>query len=199
MPGSVPRIFFALVALALLTASPLAGQSERRVPTVDDLLNVKSAGGARISPDGKWVAYTVTETNFKTDAYVTQIWLADAATGRTLQLTRGEKSSGGPRWSPDGEWLAFTSDRVGDRNQLFAIRPGGGEAVQLTKSETPVGGFTWSEDGKRIAYLATEPVPQAMKDRKEHLGDFEVVRREYTHLHNWTLDVAEALAAPVVG
>ncbi|MCA1613293.1 MAG: S9 family peptidase [Acidobacteria bacterium] len=199
MFGSLPRKLCALVTLAVLAAASAAGQGARRVPTVDDLLGVKSAGAARISPDGQRVAYTVTETNFKADAYVTQIWLADAATGRTLQLTRGEKSSANPRWSPDGEWLAFTSDRVGDRNQIFAIRPGGGEAVQLTKSETPVGGFTWSEDGRRIAYLATEPVPQALKDRKEHLGDFEVVRREYAHLHIWTLYLSEALAAPVVG
>lgn len=199
MLGSLTRNVCALAALVLLSAAPSAGQGTRRVPSVDDLLNLKSAGGARISPDGKWVAYTVTETNFKTDAYVTQIWLADAATGRALQLTRGEKSASNPRWSPDGEWLAFTSDRVGDRNQLFAIRAAGGEAVQLTKSETPVGGFAWSEDGGRIAYLAAEPPPQAMKDRKEHLGDFEVVRREYTHLHIWTLYLAEALNAPVVG
>lgn len=199
MFGGLTRNVCALAALVVLSAAPLAGQNARRVPSVDDLLNLKSAGGARISPDGRWVAYTVTETNFKADAYVTQIWLADAATGRALQLTRGEKSAANPRWSPDGEWLAFTSDRAGDRNQLFAIRPAGGEAVQLTKSETPVGGFAWSEDGTRIAYLATEPPPQAMKDRKEHLGDFEVVRREYTHLHIWTLYLAEALNAPVVG
>ena len=154
------------------------------------IADVKSAGGSRISPDGKWVAYTVTETNFKADAYVTQVWLADAATGRALQLTRGEKSSGNPRWSPDGQWLAFTSDRVDNKNQLFAIRPDGGEAVQLTKHETPVAGFSWSEDGKQIGYLATEPPPPAAKERKEHLGDFEVVRREYNHLPLWTLAVA---------
>ena len=187
-------ITFTLSAVLVLNA-----QSTRRAPTVDDLLMIKSAGGARISPDGKWVAYTVSETNFKADAYVTQIWVGESATGRTFQLTRGEKSAGNARWSPDSSWLAFTSDRVGDKNQLFAIQPSGGEAVQLTKSETAVGGFTWSEDGKQIAYLATEPVPQALKDRKEQLGDFEVVRREYTHLHLWTLTVAEAMTAPVVG
>lgn len=177
----------------------LQAQTARRAPTVDDLLMIKSAGGARISPDGKWVAYTVTETNFKTDAYVSQIWVADTATSRTFQLTRGEKSVGNVRWSPDSAWLAFTSDRVGDKNQLFAIQPGGGEAVQLTRSETAVGGFAWTDDGKQIAYLASEPVPQAMKDRKEQLGDFEVVRREYTYQHLWTLNVAEAMTAPVIG
>jgi Tol biopolymer transport system component len=38
-----------------------------------------------------------------------------------------------------------------------------------------------------------------VKDRKEHLGDFEVVRKEYSHAHIWTFDVEEALKAPVTG
>src|SRR5262249_9427617 len=39
----------------------------------------------------------------------------------------------------------------------------------------------------------------AMKDRKEYLGDFVVVRKEYDHVHLWTIDVAEALQAPAAG
>jgi dipeptidyl aminopeptidase/acylaminoacyl peptidase len=35
-----------------------------------------------------------------------------------------------------------------------------------------------------------------MKDRKEHLGDFVVVRKDYTHSHIWTVVVAEALKKP---
>ncbi len=190
---------FALLVTCMFAAGLINAQTTRRAPTIDDLLSIKSAGGPRISPDGKWVAYTVSETNFKTDAYVTQIWVAETATGRTFQLTRGEKSAGNARWSPDSAWLAFTSDRVGDKNQIFVIQPTGGEAIQLTKSETAVGGLIWSDDGKQIAYSASEPVPQAMKDRKEQLGDFEVVRREYTHQHLWTLNVAEAMTAPLVG
>ena len=197
----MPRRFIISALAVILVAASLssAQTSARRVPTVDDLLMLKSASAPRISPDGKWVAYGVSETNFKQDAYVTQLWLANTTTGKSLQLTRGEKSSGNLRWSPDSEWLAFTSDRAGDKNQIFVIRADGGEAVQLTKSETAITNFAWSEDGKQIAYLATEPPPPALKDRKEHLGDFEVVRREYNFVHLWTLDVAEALNAPVVG
>src|SRR2546430_10537987 len=145
----------------------------RHVPTIDELLTIKSVGGAQIAPDGKWVAYTVGYGDFKQDAFVTQVWLAEVGTGRTVQLTRGEKSSSNPKWSPDGQWLAFTSNRLEDKNQIFVINPTGGEAVQLTKSETAISNYAWSEDGRSIAYTATEPVPQVSKDRKEYLGDYE--------------------------
>lgn len=183
-----------LLVLACITAA-----AQSRVPNIEDLMKVKSLGGAQISPDGRWVAYTVTEADFKQDAYVTQVWLVDTETGRSFQVTRGEKSSGNVAWSPDGAWLSFTSSRVGDKNQIFVIRPDGGEALQLTKAENGVGGYTWSRDGTGIAFSAADPTPQAMKDRKEHLGDWEVVRKEYQHSHLWTFEVAEALKGPVTG
>lgn len=198
----IKRSLLLLSIAVLMSASfarALATNPNGRVPTIDDLLMVKSAGGAQISPDGKWVAYTVTETDFKQDAYVSHIWLANTTTGKTFQLTRGEKSAGGAQWSPDGAWLAFTSNRIGDKNQIFVINPEGGEAVQLTKSESSVGGYTWSKDGKQIAFSAPDAPPQTSKDRKEQLGDYEVVRKEYSYTHIYTLDVAEAMKAPVAG
>jgi Tol biopolymer transport system component len=200
-PRHLPALCFSLASLFVTPAVPChAQQAQPRVPTVDDLLMLESAGASRISPDGRWVAYTVTQTNFKDDAFVTQIWVAStSAAAASVQLTRGSKSSGNPQWSPDGKWLAFTSDRVGDRNQIFAIRPDGGEAVQLTRSETPVSNFEWSDDGRTIAYAATEPQTKAAKDHKEQYGDFQVVRNDYTFVHLWTFDVAEALKEPVIG
>ncbi|MGI8783511.1 MAG: S9 family peptidase [Acidobacteriota bacterium] len=195
-----PATFLKLaLVVCLVVSSAMASDNGRRVPTVDDLLKVKSVGGAQISPDGKWVAYGVSQSDFKQDAFVSQIWLVDTATGKNYQLTRGEKSASNPRWSPDGEWLAFTSGRVGDKDQIFLVRADGGEALQLTKSETGVGNYEWSADSKKIAYTTAEAIPQALKDRKEQLGDFEVVRKEYKHSHLWTLDLADALEEPVAG
>ncbi len=189
----------ALVPAPAAAAAPSGADTAKRVPTIEDLMALKSVGGARISPDGTRVAYTVTETDMEQDAYVTQVWLADVASGRTLQLTRGKKSSSGPAWSPDGRWLAFTSSRAEDKSQLFVISPDGGEAVQLTKAETGVGGYAWSADSRTIAFTAADPVSKESKERKEYYGDFDVVRREYTHSHLWTIDVAEALGAPQPG
>jgi dipeptidyl aminopeptidase/acylaminoacyl peptidase len=190
--------FATLIIAILLLSARLAAQTQH-VPTLDDLLTLKSVAGTQISPDGKWVAYTVGYGDFKQDAFVTQIWLANTDTGKSFQLTRGEKSSTSPRWSPDGQWLAFLSNRVEDKNQIFLINPEGGEAQQLTKSETAINSFAWSEDGKMIAYTATEPTAQPMKDRKDYFGDYDVVREGYSYVHLWTFAVADAMNGPVVG
>lgn len=192
------RTLLVLVALAFV-APPVSGDGKPRVPTIDDLLNIDAAGGARISPDGKWVAYTVTHSDFKKNAFLTHLWIAESASGRTYQLTRGDKSVGDPAWSPNSTWLAFTSNRAGDTNQVFAIPPNGGEAVQLTKVETGVGGFRWSPDGKSIAVTAAPSKKEVTTKRKEHLGDFQVVRKEFDYSHLWTIDVAEALKEPQAG
>jgi dipeptidyl aminopeptidase/acylaminoacyl peptidase len=190
------------LVLALSTAFPFAAAAQDRagrVPTVDDLLNLKSVGSPQVSPDGKWVAYTVTATDWKQDAFVTHIWIAEVASGRTFQLTRGDKSCSGPKWSPDSTWLAFSSARVGDKGQIFAIRPDGGEAIQLTNAENGAGGYDWSPDGKQIAYTTSNVNDKDVKARKDYLGDFEVVRQEYAYQHLWTFAVADAMAAPASG
>ena len=188
-----------LIFLVLITVVTRAANGPAHVPTLDDLITLKSIGGTQISPDGKWIAYTVTYGDFKQDAFITQIWLADSATGKSIQLTRGDKSSTNPRWSPDGKWLAFLSNRLEDRNQIFVIDPSGGEAQQLTKSETAIGNFLWSDDGKTIAYIANEPPAQLLKDRKDYYGDYDVVRQGYNYVYLWTVDVGEGMKAPVAG
>jgi dipeptidyl aminopeptidase/acylaminoacyl peptidase len=187
-----------VVLFAVITAT-ISIANAQHVPTLDDLLTLKSIGATQISPEGKWVAYTIGYGDFKQDAFITQIWLANSDTGKTFQLTRGDKSATNPRWSPDGQWLAFLSNRVEDKNQIFVIDPSGGEAQQLTKSETAISNFAWSEDGKTIAYTASEPTAQPLKDRKDYYGDYDVVREGYSYVHLWTLDVAEAMKSPLVG
>lgn len=193
------RACLLMLSLAASAVALPAADDTPRVPGVEDVLALKTIAGVQISPDGRWVVYGVTETDFEQDAFVSQLWVVPSAGGAPVQLTRGQKSSGAARWSPDSQWIGFTSARVGDKNQIFAIRPDGGEAVQLTKSETAVSGFEWSADGARIAYLASDAESKERKARKDRLGDFDVVRGEYAFTHIWTLDVAEALKAPVVG
>src|SRR3954469_13546486 len=107
-------------AAALRAQSPVVSASA--APTVDQILSLTRVGSPEISPDGRWVAYTVRETNWDDNAYETEIWLADASTSTTRQLTNAKKSSRSPAWSPDGSKIAFISDRT-DKSQIYVINP----------------------------------------------------------------------------
>jgi dipeptidyl aminopeptidase/acylaminoacyl peptidase len=183
------------VALALVFGSVAAlgaqqgpAVAPRVAPTVDQILSLKRAGSPVISPDGRWVAFTVRETNWDDNEYETEIWLADAATGATRQLTNAKKSSQSPAWSPVEAKLAFISDRT-DKRQIYLISPQGGEAAALTSLEDGVTSFSWSPDGKTIAYSATEPKPAAIKDRDKKYGEFQVVEQDHRMTHLFTIDV----------
>ena len=188
------KYVFTLVILTLSFHAPVRAQQvplalPRLAPTVDQILSLKRAGSPAISPDGRWVAYTIREANWEDNAYDTKIWLADAATGAARQLTNAKKSSQSPAWSPDGRKLAFVSDRT-DKRQIYLISPQGGEAEALTSVEDGVGSFAWSPDGTAIAYTATEAKPAAIKDRDKKYGEFEVVEQDHRMTHLFTIDTA---------
>jgi dipeptidyl aminopeptidase/acylaminoacyl peptidase len=186
------------LAFSLIIASSFAF-GQKHVPTVDDLLNVKGIGAVLISPDGKWIAYGVSEPDWKQDAIITQLWLIDTFGGKPFQLTRGEKSAGSIGWAPNSEYLTFVSSRIGDKSQLFAIRPNGGEAVQLTKADNGINGYEWSPDGNTIAYTTSNADSKISKERQDYLGGFEIPGKEYSFMQLWTINFAEALNSPSAG
>ncbi len=96
--------------LCLLLPALLCGQA-KHTPTLDELLSLKTIRSPKLSPDGRLVAYQLRETDWKDNAYVSQLWLTNVASGASFQLTRGKKSVGQAQWSPDGRWLAFIAER----------------------------------------------------------------------------------------
>ena len=175
--------------MKILTVLPwIAVALAAQTPTIEQSLNLKAATSPRISPDGRFIAYLVSETNWEENAFDTQIWMAMTATGERYQLTHAKKSSSDPRWAPDSKRLAFRSNRDGSQ-QIYVISPAGGEATQLTHFEGGVESFQWSPDGHRIAFTSAGAEPKAKKDRKEKYGDFEIVEGDYTMVHIWVLNV----------
>src|SRR5919206_2594189 len=79
-----------------------AAQTQKRAPTVEEWMSLKTADTPRISPDGRSVVYTVSEADWDADSYDNELWIASVGTGERWQLTRGKGASWSPRWSPDG-------------------------------------------------------------------------------------------------
>ncbi|HTM30333.1 MAG TPA: S9 family peptidase [Vicinamibacterales bacterium] len=180
-----------LVVLALLALAAGAGARAQMPssPSIDDLLNLKRVATPALSPDAKWVAYTVRETNWDDNAYETEIWVAPSDSGEPHQLTNAAKSSSQPAWSPDSRTLGFISDRDGKR-QIYRIDMAGGEAEKLTSAEEGVTSFAWAPDGKSIAFTALDPQTDAMKTRDKQWGEVKIEDEDQRYTHLYVLDPA---------
>ncbi len=193
---------------SLLVALSLAGYSfalaqtpaPSRIPTIDQSLEMHTVSSPQISPDGKHITFEQSRTDWDANAFQTDLWIADTATGETHPLTSmGNPGSSGAKWSPDGRWIAFLSGRPGtlhdspkDKRQIYILPVNGGEAQQLTKMEQGIDGFAWAPDSKRIAFTAESPETKAMKDRKESFGDYQVIHTDYRMAHLWLIDLPKA-------
>ena len=124
----------------------------KRLLKTDDLLKFKNPGGTKISPDGKYIIYTVQELDKEQDKSLTNIFLQEKDRIKPRQLTFSGKDSA-PSFSPDGRRIAFTSSRS-EKNQIWIISLDGGEAWTLKTKEAVIGPLIWTPDGKSIIYSA---------------------------------------------
>lgn len=142
--------FLFLLCCLALTAS--AQTSERRAITFGDLIRMHRVTDPQISPDGRWVAYTVATPDLDENHSTTDIWIVSLGGGAPRQLTQSGKDNS-PVWSPDGKTIAFLSARGGE-SQVYLLPLEGGEARAVTKLSTGIDIVKWSPDGKTIAFTS---------------------------------------------
>jgi CheY-like chemotaxis protein len=141
---------FVSLFVSLAASSFLQAQSKRPV-AIDDIYRTQQVGNPQCSPDGKWIAYTVTIVDREADKRRTSIWMVNWEGTRSVQLTSGLEGDSSPRWSPDGKYLSFLSARpAGAKKQVWLLDRLGGEARQLTSVKEDISSYAWAPDGTRM-------------------------------------------------
>ena len=144
-----------LTTAAILACGFTIGAQEaaKHPITFDDMIKMHRLAEAQISPDGKWVVYTVMTPDMDANRNTSSIWMVPTGGGAPQQLTQSGHDSS-PVWSPDGKTIAFLSSRSGD-SQVYLLSLGGGEAQKLTKLSTGADIVKWSPDGKTMAFTSS--------------------------------------------
>ena len=104
------------ILLAILLAATLApAQNAKRPMTFEDMMQMKRLGSTALSPDGKWLGYSVTLVDLEKNTKTTDLWLqAIAVVGESsdpIKLSVGQPGDDGIQFSPDNKRILFLSAR----------------------------------------------------------------------------------------
>lgn len=202
-----------LLALTMSLTSVFARpvRAQPRPIRSSDIYRLRDVGAARISPDGAWIAYTVSTTDSAKDKSDSEVWMVSWDGMRTLRMTASPEPEGNPRFSPDNRYLSFVSGRYESKGgQIWLLDRAGGEAVRLTDLKGGVNEYEWSPDGTRIVLISHDPDPEELKpDSLKTKNPKPIVLDRYgfkrdvsgyldrTRDHLWIVDVATKKATQI--
>src|SRR5512135_2580727 len=120
------RRFLAPAALLAFSASLAMAQAPAAPRfTLEEMLKLKRVSDPQLSPDGRLVAYVVTDVSLEKNSRANHLWLVPVAGGAAMPVLRSDRTEDTPRWSPDGKAMAFVSTRGGS-SQVWVAEVGSG-------------------------------------------------------------------------
>ncbi|MGD0941413.1 MAG: S9 family peptidase, partial [Terracidiphilus sp.] len=197
-----PMIAFSL-ALASVLAAPSPAQTgtvdAKRPMTFEDMMQMKRLGEMSVSPDSKWLAYTVTTVNLERNTKTPELRYQFLAGGESKPFPVGQPGDHDPQFAPDGKHILFLSGRSGSEQVWVAeFNDFNGEMSnpkKLTSISTEADNAIWSPDSRAIVFTSSVyPDCQAITtadaatgnkcnaDRDAALASSAVKAQIFTHL-----------------
>ncbi len=163
---------------------------------------MKYVDDPEVSPDGKWVAYILSEADTAEDKYDEDIWMTATDGSGSVQLTYSDEDETQPKWSPDNKWISFLSGshKAKEKTQFWLMDRRGGEAKQVTELKVSISDYEWSPDSKKVIFtikdqevrpdsLKDHPAKPYVIDRYQFKADITgYLENKYSHLYLFDLE-----------
>ncbi|MGA8740651.1 MAG: S9 family peptidase [Terracidiphilus sp.] len=187
------------ILFAILLAATLApAQNTKRPMTFEDMMHMKRLGSTAVSPDGKWLGYSVTTVDLDKNTKTSELWLQPIAGGDAIKLAVGRPGDDGLEFAPDGHSVLFLSGRENGQQiwiaDFDAATGGATNAKKLTKISTETDNAKWSPDSKSIVFTsdvypdcpaltaADNSGDKCNRDRDRQKADSKGKAQIFTHL-----------------
>src|SRR3989442_3117178 len=179
-PKAGRRMILGMILTFQLSNIPTVVSAQRRAITFEDYIALKVVSDPQLSPDGKWVAYTVATPSLQDNRNVSRVWVVEVTTGKSRQLTGGPGSDRQPRWSPDGKTLAFISTREAGA-QVWLLPIAGGDARKVSSLPDGASDPVWLPDGSGLLVVSDIKWP-ANQEIDQRNGAYPTDARIWTGL-----------------
>ncbi len=174
------RLLILLTILSLsLTLFALDG-AKKRAFTIDDLYRLKNISGLTVSHDGKFIAFSVSEADYKKGKSYSRIFLLNTEDNTLKQMTFGKNTDYSPEFSASGKYIYFLSTR--DKTpQVWRIPVDGGESEKITDFSMGVDSFKPLND-KTIVF-STYIFPECGADSSKNKDLAEKMKKNPVQAH----------------
>ena len=170
--------------------------------TAETLWSFTRIGQTKVSPDGKQILFTITNSNIAEDRNSTDLCVMPTVGGDIQRITDTPENEFEINWRPDGQKITFLSAKTGDV-QLYEMNADGSSMQQITNIEGGVESYLYAPDMTHLAIIKRIKMDQTPNDlypdlpkAKARIYDDLMYRHwdhwaDYSYNHVWIMPYHE--------